>query len=118
MTDPDVAGPTGRWGEAVERQLERLEARLIAEFCRGPISGRTVREHLAAARENYFGARVWIYLPILIERDVRNQLRNQMPPANEHRTTERQPSHATEDRLDALIASPGISVSRAASIGT
>jgi hypothetical protein len=81
VTDADVAGPLGRWDDTVERQLERLEARLIAEFCGGPISERTVREHLAATRENYVGARVWTYLPILIERDARHRLQNQPPPA-------------------------------------
>jgi hypothetical protein len=83
MADTAGAGPAGRWDEAVERQLERLEARLVAEFGDGPIAGWTMREHLAAARENYVGARVWNYLPILIERDVRSQLsRNQMPLAS------------------------------------
>jgi len=73
MTDTVVTGPVQRWDEAVERQLERLEARLIAEFGSEPIAGRTVHERLIAARENYVDARVWTYLPILIERHVRRQ---------------------------------------------
>ena len=81
----------------MERQLERLEARLMGEFGGGPISDRTVREHLAAARESYVGARVWTYLPILIERHVRHQLQNQ-PPTDEHPNTDRPPSPAAEDR--------------------
>lgn len=81
MTDTVVAGPAARWDEAVERQLESLEARLIAEFGGGPISVRTVGEHLAAAREHFVGARVWTYLPVLIERYVRHRLLNRIPPA-------------------------------------
>jgi len=77
------SSPAGRWGEAVESQFERLEARLLAEFGDGLIAGWTVRDLIAAARAHYVGARVWIYLPILIERDVRRQL--QKPDAPEPR---------------------------------
>lgn len=116
MTDADVAGPTERWGEAVERQLERLGALLVAEFGGDLIAARTVREHLAVVRENYAGARVWAYLPILIEREVRHRLRNQMPPANEQRqNADRRPSRATGTPS---VARPRVSVIRAASIGT
>ncbi|HEV7649958.1 MAG TPA: hypothetical protein VGP26_17560 [Actinophytocola sp.] len=90
----------------MERQLERLEARLIAEFCDGPVSERTVHEHLAAARENYVGARVWIYLPILIEREVRHRLRSQMPTADGRRIREASIHNGhNRDRSDHL-ASP------------
>jgi hypothetical protein len=74
MTEPDVVSQVERWGDEVERRLESLEARLVAEFGDGPIAGRTVHERVAAARESYLGARVWTYLPILIEREVRSQL--------------------------------------------
>lgn len=74
------SSPAGLWGEAVESQFERLEARLLAEFGDGLIAGRTVRDHIAAARAHYVGARVRIYLPILIERDVRRQLQKPDAP--------------------------------------
>jgi hypothetical protein len=83
VTDTEARNPAAVWGEAVERQLERLETRLIAEFDGGAIPATTVHLHVAAAREKYADARVWTYLPILIERYVRHRLHARLPQPGE-----------------------------------
>ena len=60
--------------DAVERQLVQLEARLISELGGGVAVERMVHNLLDDARQSYAGARVRLYLAILIERDVRRTL--------------------------------------------
>ena len=73
MIDPIAAKPAVEH-DAVERQLEQLEARLISALGGGAIVERMVHTLLDDARQSYAGARVRLYLAILIERDVRRRL--------------------------------------------
>lgn len=58
----------------VEAQLGKLTNRLLAEAEGDPLVEQRVRRLLSQAYERFAGARVRRFLPILIERDVRDQL--------------------------------------------
>jgi hypothetical protein len=59
---------------AVEEQLLRLEARLVAEADGDPAGQRDARRLMALSRARFRGATIQTFLPILIERDVRRRL--------------------------------------------
>ena len=61
--------------DPVDAQLARLEARLLGEVEGNAIASMEVRFHLAAARRRFADARVRQYLPILVEREVRQGMR-------------------------------------------
>jgi hypothetical protein len=65
----------------VEVQLQRLEARLLAEAGGDPAVESEIRRHPAAARDWFATASVRIFVPILVERQVRDRLRAQERPA-------------------------------------
>jgi hypothetical protein len=65
---------------SVEDQLRRLEARLLAEAGGDPAVERDVRRHLAESCARFETARVRLFVPILVEREVRRRLRGSPPP--------------------------------------
>jgi hypothetical protein len=70
------AGTRPRSREGIERQLDRLALRLLAEVAGDPERELRVRHGLAEARLRFRSATVRDYLPILVERAVRQQLRS------------------------------------------
>jgi hypothetical protein len=60
--------------QAVEEQLRRLEARLVAEADGDPAGQREARRLMALSRARFRAATIQTFLPILIERDVRRRL--------------------------------------------
>jgi hypothetical protein len=79
MTETMAARSAPVWSDAVEAQLARVEARLVAELGGGELTTRVVREHMAQARHCYSGARVHTFLPILIERELRRRFHGRLP---------------------------------------
>lgn len=71
-TRPDVLGSAA----SVEEQLRRLELRLLAEAGGDPAVERDVRRHLAESCARFETARVRLFVPILVEREVRRRLRD------------------------------------------
>jgi hypothetical protein len=69
-TRPDVLGTAA----AVEEQLRRLESRLLVEAGGDPAVERDVRRHLAESCARFETARVRLFVPILVEREVRRRL--------------------------------------------
>ena len=55
-------------------ELNRLENQLLAEFC-PPLPPEEIRRRLLACAASYHNAVVRTYLPLLIERTTREQLR-------------------------------------------
>jgi hypothetical protein len=76
-TRPDVLGRAA----SVEEQLRRLESRLLAEAGGDPAVERDVRRHLAESCARFETARVRLFVPILVEREVRRRLRDGERPA-------------------------------------
>ena len=74
-----VPTPPVRGGVSVEEQLRRLELRLLAEADGDPAVERDVRRHLAELCARFETARVRLFVPILVEREVRRRLREQRP---------------------------------------
>jgi hypothetical protein len=72
-TGPEPAPRDGDW---FEHQLERVAQRLLAEVAGDPLREARVRRGLAEARLRFGSATVRAYLPILVERAVRAQLRS------------------------------------------
>jgi hypothetical protein len=66
--------------DGVDARLEKLEGRLLAEVGDDPAAVLAVRSHLAAARARFAHATVREYLPILVEREVRRRLREEVRP--------------------------------------
>jgi hypothetical protein len=64
-----------RDADGIDHQLERLARRLLAEVAGDPVGEARVRRALADARLRLGSATVRAYLPILVERAVRQQLR-------------------------------------------
>ena len=60
---------------AVDTQLERLEARLVAEAGGDPAIEQVVRRYLADSSARFAAARVRQFVPSLVEREVRERLR-------------------------------------------
>jgi hypothetical protein len=76
-TEPaSSAEAAARGTDQIERQLLRLEERLLAEVTGDPAAERDMRRCLALARAHFAEATVRQYLPILVERDVRGRLRD------------------------------------------
>jgi hypothetical protein len=75
---PAVPTPAGVLGRAasVEEQLRRLGLRLLAEAGGDPAVERDVRRHLAESCARFETARVRLFVPILVEREVRRRLRD------------------------------------------
>jgi hypothetical protein len=75
---PAVSTPSDVLGRAasVEEQLRRVELRLLAEAGGDPAVERDVRRHLAESCARFATARVRLFLPILVEREVRRRLRD------------------------------------------
>jgi hypothetical protein len=71
-TRPDVLGSAA----SVEEQLRRLESRFLAEAGGDPAVERDVRRHLAESCARFEAARVRLFVPILVEREVRRRLRD------------------------------------------
>ena len=71
-TPPDVIGRAA----SVEEQLRRLESRLLAEVGGDPAVERDVRRHLAESCARFETAPVRLFVPILVEREVRRRLRD------------------------------------------
>jgi hypothetical protein len=74
-TAPDVLGRAA----SVEEQLRRLESRLLAEAGGDAAVERDVRRHLAESCARFETARVRLFVPILVEREVRRRLRERGP---------------------------------------
>jgi hypothetical protein len=74
-TPPDVLGRAA----SVEEQLRRLELRLLAEAGGDPAVERDVRRHLAESCARFETASVRLFVPILVEREVRRRLRDGEP---------------------------------------
>jgi hypothetical protein len=68
---PDVLGRAA----SVEEQLRRLGLRLLAEAGGDSAVERDVRRHLAESCARFETARVRLFVPILVEREVRRRLR-------------------------------------------
>ena len=66
--------PAPRTGLLTDQQLQRLEAQLVAEAGGDPDREREVRFHLAHARARFASATIRQFLPILIERAVRQRM--------------------------------------------
>lgn len=66
---------------SVEAQLRRLELRLLAEAGGDPAVESAVRRHLADSCMRFATARVRLFVPILVEREVRRRLRDEDWPA-------------------------------------
>ena len=75
-TDPAATRPSPPDGvpDLVDAQLARLEARLLAEAGGDVAREQRVRDCLAAALAPFAGAKVRLYLPILVERRARRLL--------------------------------------------
>jgi hypothetical protein len=75
--DPPAAAPATahRASELADQQLLRVEARLLAEAKGSPAAEEDTRRWFALACERFAGAPVRQYLPILVEREVRERLR-------------------------------------------
>jgi hypothetical protein len=69
-----------RGPDPVDTQLARLEARLLMEACGDPGRQAEVLDSLAVARAGFAGATVRRYLPILVERRVRELLGRDSAP--------------------------------------
>ena len=61
---------------SVPEQLRQVEFRLLAEACGDPAAEREVRRYFAVACARFETARVRRFLPILVEREVRQRLRD------------------------------------------
>ena len=61
--------------DAIEQRLHRVAERLLAEADGDPARQETIRSSLADAHARFATAAVRDYLPILVERAVRQQLR-------------------------------------------
>jgi hypothetical protein len=66
--------PPAAPGSAVDDQLRRLEARLLAEAEGDADLEQSLRLHLAQACAHFATATVRQFLPILVEREVRRRL--------------------------------------------
>ena len=66
--------PSPAAGPAVDDQLRRLEARLLAEAEGDADLEQSLRLHLAQACAHFASATVRQFLPILVEREVRRRL--------------------------------------------
>lgn len=86
-------GPRGN--ASVEVQLQRLESRLLAEARGDPAAEYEVRRHLADARSRFATASVHVFLPILIERQVRDRLRARPVPGLSGTTGKGEPMAGT-----------------------
>jgi hypothetical protein len=72
---PTPAGALGR-AASVQEQLRRLELRLLTEAGGDPTVERDVRRHLAESCARFETARVRLFVPILVEREVHRRLRD------------------------------------------
>ena len=61
---------------SLPEQLRQVEIRLLAEACGDPAAEREVRRYFAVACSRFETARVRRFLPILVEREVRQRLRD------------------------------------------
>jgi hypothetical protein len=76
----------------MEKRLQQLEARLVAEFAGSGIGEDIVRQHFTNLRRRFADARVQAFVPILIERAIRRRLPT---PAGlcDRRATSTDPGH-------------------------
>lgn len=58
--------------DQVEAQLDEVEDRLVDEY--GTVDEQTVRRHVRDERRLFAGAKVQVFVPILVERAVRERL--------------------------------------------
>jgi hypothetical protein len=58
--------------EQIEAQLDEVESRLVDEY--GSVGEETVRRHVRAERRRFADAKVQVFVPILVERAVRERL--------------------------------------------
>jgi hypothetical protein len=77
----EAAAPAAHLGgpAAVEVQLGRVESRLLAEAAGDSALAADVRRFLDDARLRFSAAPVRQFVPILIEREVRRRLREEVP---------------------------------------
>ena len=62
----------GSSSDQIEAQLDEVETRLVDEY--GSVDEDTVRRHVRDERKHFAGAKVQAFLPILVERAVRDKL--------------------------------------------
>jgi hypothetical protein len=58
----------------LDKQMEEMTERLLVEFARRGVSADTVRGAVDAVRARFAAATVLTYLPVLVERGVRDRL--------------------------------------------
>ena len=68
--------------EQIEAQLDNVETRLVEEY--RAVDEETVRRHVRAERRQFAGAKVQVFVPILVERAVRDKLASVGRPAARH----------------------------------
>ncbi|HEY3262757.1 MAG TPA: hypothetical protein VGJ95_21240 [Pseudonocardiaceae bacterium] len=72
MTEPRTVDTIAASSDQIEAQLDQVETRLVNEY--GSIDEDTVRRHVRAERTQYADAKVQVFVPILVERAVRDRL--------------------------------------------
>jgi len=58
--------------DQIEAQLDQVESRLVNEY--GSVGEETVRRTVRAERRQFAGAKVQVFVPILVERAARERL--------------------------------------------
>ena len=81
-TRGELSGGAG----AVDAQLRRVESRLLALAGGDPAREAEIRRYLADSCARFEDARVRQFVPILVEREVRDRLRVKDRPAAEDRS--------------------------------
>ena len=71
MTEPRTMEAIAS-SDQIEAQLDDVETRLVNEY--GPVNEDTVRRHVRDERRHFTGAKVQVFVPILVERAVRDKL--------------------------------------------
>jgi hypothetical protein len=72
MTEPRTVDAIASSSDQIEAQLDRVETRLVDEY--ESVDEDTVRRHVRDERQHFAGAKVQVFLPILVERAVRDRL--------------------------------------------
>jgi predicted transcriptional regulator len=72
QTEPQSLEEIQSSAQQLDAQLEQVAERLVDEYA--DLDEDTVREHVTKERKQFDGAKVHVFVPILVERAVREKL--------------------------------------------
>jgi hypothetical protein len=72
MTERRTVDTIASASDQIEAQLDQIESRMVDEY--GSVDEDTVRRHVRDERRHFADAKVQVFVPILVERAVRDKL--------------------------------------------